>query len=420
MSNFAIRIEKLGKRYIIGGPKERYGTLRDTINDTIKGTFRRIRQPYAGNRPNQFWALRNISFDVKKGEIVGLIGNNGAGKSTLLRVLSRITPPTEGRAVVNGRISSLLEVGTGFHPELTGRENIYLNGAILGMKRVEITQRFDEIVDFAGVERFLDTPIKRYSSGMFVRLAFSVAAHLEPDILLIDEVLAVGDIAFQKKCLGRIDKAATEGRTVLFVSHNMASIRSLCQRAILLSEGLVKIDGDVNEVVDVYANHDGSNSGSRIWKENNKPGNGEFQISAVRLKNPSGSEVSSINISEDTVVEIEHEVLKNGTHVGFSLVMFDSQGECLFGSLNNKETAFYGKPLSAGNYLSSCHLYGNLLNSGRFSISIIGFSANWSDGFRVDNVLPFEAIDDGSLRGDYFQGYGGPFRPKFEWETVSN
>ena len=419
MSDLAIRLHGLGKRYAIGGPKERHSTLRDTVAEAVKSTLRHIRQPYVGAHPNQYWALRDVSFDVTQGEIVGIIGRNGAGKSTLLRLLSRITVPTEGRAEVSGRVGSLLEVGTGFHPELTGRENIYLNGAILGMKKAEINLRFDEIVDFAGVNRFLDTPVKRYSSGMYVRLAFAVAAHLDPDILIVDEVLAVGDAAFQKKCLGRMGEAAKEGRTVLFVSHNMTSIRSLCERAILLDEGRVKTDGEAAQVVQTYLTTGDSTAIRKTFPRHLLPGNGSFEIVSVALKDSSGSDVSAINISEDAIVEIEHEVSQDGARVGFSLVLFDSEGNCIFGSLSNKEAQYYGKPLKRGTYVSRCRLYGNLLNSGRFSVSIIGFSANWSDGFRADNVVSFEAIDDGVLRGDYFQSYGGALRPRLQWETVA-
>ena len=243
MTDFAIRVQGLGKRYRIG-ERERYRALRDTLSDAVTAPLRRLRSQPTKLVDNTIWALRDVSVEVAPGEVLGVIGHNGAGKSTLLKILSRITEPTEGRAEVRGRVGSLLEVGTGFHPELTGRENIYLNGAILGMKRAEISRRFDEMVAFAGVERFIDTPVKRYSSGMYLRLAFAVAAHLEPEILLVDEVLAVGDAAFQKKCLGRMSEVAHEGRTVLFVSHNLPSIEKLCQRVIVVDGGRVVAQGD--------------------------------------------------------------------------------------------------------------------------------------------------------------------------------
>jgi homopolymeric O-antigen transport system ATP-binding protein len=257
MSNIAIRCEGLGKQYRIG-ERERYRALRDTITDTVKAPFRRLRSTLGGAARAQekgsqtFWALKDLSFEVKRGEVVGVIGRNGAGKSTLLKILSRITSPTAGEVAIRGRVGSLLEVGTGFHPELTGRENIYLNGAILGMKRAEITRKFDEIVAFAGIEKFIDTPVKRYSSGMYVRLAFGVAVHLEPDILVIDEVLAVGDAEFQRKCLYKMQEIGKTGRTIILVSHNMSAVRSICDTAFVLDKGKIISHGEINRVVDSY------------------------------------------------------------------------------------------------------------------------------------------------------------------------
>jgi lipopolysaccharide transport system ATP-binding protein len=251
MTDVAIQVEGLGKRYRIGRPRQN-NTLRDAFSDAIRAPFRWMRNHSTPGSDDTFWALRDVSFEVKRGEIVGVIGRNGAGKSTLLKILSRITEPTTGEARIYGRVGSLLEVGTGFHPELTGRENVYLNGAILGMKRREIARKFDEIVAFSEVEKFIDTPVKHYSSGMYVRLAFAVAAHLEPDILIVDEVLAVGDFAFQQKCLGRMGAVASGGHTVLFVSHNMAAIESLCDRGIVLEEGSVTFSGGQREAVARY------------------------------------------------------------------------------------------------------------------------------------------------------------------------
>lgn len=260
---FAIKVENLSKSYLVGHnavKRERYTALRDVIARNVKGLARKThdmftgRQIVQGDEVEEFWALKDINFEVHQGDRIGIIGRNGAGKSTLLKVLSRITEPTRGRVTLNGRVASLLEVGTGFHPELSGRENIYLNGAILGMTRMEIQQKFDEIVDFAEVEKFLDTPVKRYSSGMYVRLAFAVAAHLEPEILLVDEVLAVGDVAFQKKCLGKMEDIASQGRTVLFVSHNLGSIRSLCDAGILLVDGTSTFYSNINNCIEEYSN----------------------------------------------------------------------------------------------------------------------------------------------------------------------
>lgn len=253
MTELSIKVEGLSKEYIVGGAEQQYDSFRDMLTNAIHSPFRKY-QKLSGsdNNDDRFWALNDINFEINQGDVVGVIGHNGAGKSTLLKILSRITTPTEGRIQVHGRVASLLEVGTGFHPELTGRENIYLNGSILGMKRAEISKKFDEIVDFAGITKFLDTPVKRYSSGMYVRLAFSVAANLETDILLVDEVLAVGDQNFQKKCLGKLDDVSSQGRTVLFVSHNLSAVSSLCRNGIVLDQGKLIVQGEVNHVLSTY------------------------------------------------------------------------------------------------------------------------------------------------------------------------
>jgi len=272
----AIRCQGLSKQYRIG-EQERYRALRDVIADAASAPFRRLRANFSANgngssnsnrqseNENHIWALKDVSFDIRAGEVVGIIGRNGAGKSTLLKILSRITKPTQGFAEINGRVGSLLEVGTGFHPELTGRENIYLNGAILGMRKAEIERKFDEIVSFAEVEKFVDTPVKRYSSGMYVRLAFAVAAHMETEVLIVDEVLAVGDAAFQKKCLGKMGDVAKDGRTVLFVSHNMSAIGTLCQRALLLDQGKLILSGTTSETITLYRSESSPEKGE-IWK----------------------------------------------------------------------------------------------------------------------------------------------------------
>jgi len=413
MNEVAISVRNLGKQYRIGGRQQRS----ERLTEALAAPFRRLRRfGQAVPAEEIFWALRNVSFDLNRGEVLGIIGRNGAGKSTLLKLLSRITVPTEGRMEIHGRMGALLEVGTGFHPELTGRENIYLNGTILGMKRVEISRKFDEIVAFSGIETFLDTPVKRYSSGMYVRLAFAVAAHLEPEILLIDEVLAVGDAAFQKKCLGKISTIAGEGRTVLFVSHNMPAVKSLCTRAILVDHGQIEREGDTAAVVQHYLSR-GADVGGKVWTESERPGNHSFKLDSLRLLNVSGEEVSSINISEDLLIEMTYEVIEDGAYAGFSLILLDSEGQALFGSLSNLEERFYGRPLAPGRYRSVCRLNGNFLNAGKFSFKLVGFSAHWTDPFTVEQVVSFEGIDDGILRGDYYGGYGGPLRPKLKWET---
>ncbi len=287
MSNFAIEAEDLGKQYYIGRQKLPYRTFRESFAQAVISPFRKLKKVFAGdphaaaNLEEGLWALRHVSFQVRHGEVIGIIGHNGAGKSTLLKVLSRITKPTEGRVRIRGRVGSLLEVGTGFHPELTGRENIYLNGAILGMKRAEIDRKFDEIVTFAETERFLETPVKHYSSGMRVRLAFAVAAHLQPEILLVDEVLAVGDAAFQKKCLGKMGDVASTGRTVLFVSHNMAAITALCSTGLLLSNGRVVSTGPVSEVVKKYLEGMNELCSTDLQDRTDRQGNGRIRFTDV-------------------------------------------------------------------------------------------------------------------------------------------
>ncbi|MBD2230078.1 ABC transporter ATP-binding protein [Phormidium tenue] len=291
MSDTVIRVENLGKKYIIGHQQqERYTALRDVLVNRAKDITQIFNPKAKRQKPNseEFWALKDVSFEVKRGDRIGIIGRNGAGKSTLLKVLSRITEPTEGRISIKGRVASLLEVGTGFHPELTGRENIYLNGAILGMSKVDIRRQFDEIVAFAEVEKFLDTPVKRYSSGMYVRLAFAVAAHLEPEILVVDEVLAVGDAAFQKKCLGKMeDVAENEGRTVLFVSHNMAAVEKLCRKGFFLRQGQVMFSGKQSETITQYLTSSVSESGS-LKDRRDRKGSGEAKIVNIEIKNTEG------------------------------------------------------------------------------------------------------------------------------------
>lgn len=420
MSNIAISVEKLGKRYRIGGPRVRYRTLRESIMGSMTSWITHLREPKSKIKKQEtIWALKNISLEMKRGEVLGIIGRNGAGKSTFLKILSHITEPTEGRAIIHGRVGSLLEIGTGFHPELTGRENIYLNGAILGMKKNEIDGKFDAIVEFAEIEKFLNTPVKHYSSGMFVRLAFAVAAHLDLEILLVDEVLAVGDGPFQKKCLNKIQDVGREGRTVLFVSHNMPAIRTLCTRAILIDRGILQYEGEPAQVVQHYLRGDEYLTSQKVWRENERPGNQTFRLNSVKLKNTSGEEVSAINISEEAQIEIEYELVRGGGRAQFSLVLFDADGYCVFGSLSNTEPNFYGKPMPEGNYCSLCRIYGHLLNSGRYHVSITGGSAHWGDSFTADHVISFDAVDDGVLKGDYFGGYGGVIRPKLQWTTIS-
>ncbi len=298
MDTAAIRVENLGKRYRIGGRTSGYSTIRDTLTDAFLAPFRRVKalvQGYgASDAAETFWALKDVSFEVQPGEVVGIIGRNGAGKTTLLKILSRVTSPTEGRAQLFGRVGSLLEVGVGFHQELTGRENVFLSGAIMGMHKQEIDRKFDEIVAFSGVEDFIDTPVKRYSSGMYTRLAFAVAAHMEPEILIVDEVLAVGDMAFQEKCLGKMSDVARSGRTVLFVSHNMSAISILCPTAILLEEGRIKFQGQSSETISRYVDLMRSTVVSQFDRRQDRRGNGVLRINRLYLENGEGQVVDVI------------------------------------------------------------------------------------------------------------------------------
>ncbi len=322
--DLAIQVKDVSKQFYVGALQQTaaYRTLRDTIGDIALAPFRRVRNVLTGkaqsaaNLTETMWALQDINFNVKRGEVVGIIGHNGAGKSTLLKVLSRVTEPTTGEIRFRGRLGSLLEVGTGFHPELSGRENIYLNGAILGMTRHEITSKFDEIVEFAGVERFIDTPVKHYSSGMYVRLAFAVAAHLEPEILVIDEVLSVGDAAFQRKSLGKMQDVADSGRTVLFVSHNMAAVQQLCSRSIVLSEGRIAYDGETDKAVDWYLSHIDNISSTLLSERTDRAGSGILRFTNVEYLNTDGNIMNSLQSGQTFDIRLyyqssNNEILKN-------------------------------------------------------------------------------------------------------------
>ncbi len=329
MNDTAIRVHNLGKQYQIGGPQERYKTLRDTLTDLATSPWRRLRSAWRGERSKSerhaIWALKDISFEIPRGEAVGIIGRNGAGKSTLLKVLSRITEPTEGRAELHGRVGTLLEVGTGFHPELTGRENIYFNGAILGMRRAEIDRKFDEIVAFAEVERFIDTPVKHYSSGMYMRLAFAVAAHLDPEILIVDEVLAVGDAQFQKKCLGKMEDVAKQGRTVLFVSHNMAAVRTLCPEAILLNSGRIEISGPSDQVIAQYLASSAEDLSTSVALPRSGP-EVPGEATCLRFHTTSGQPQAEFRLGEPWRIGLEFELRKPLDQViaGVGLMTIDS------------------------------------------------------------------------------------------------
>ncbi len=312
-----IQVEGLSKRYEVQSLTEKHKTLRDAINARVEGWRNGRRQ----EKTTPFWALRNVSFEIEKGEVVGVIGRNGAGKSTLLKVISRITKPSEGRALIRGRVGALLEVGTGFHPELTGRENVYLNGSVLGMRKQEIDRRFDEIVDFAGVERFLDTPVKRYSSGMYLRLAFSVAAHLEPEVLIIDEVLAVGDAAFQRKCLGKIKAVTSSGRTVLFVSHNMPAVMNMCTRTIVLADGQVVQNGPVGDGVESYLRQLAAATAMPLGDRTDRRGSGKARITGFELRSQSGDTLAHAVAGQPVTLVFHYESKEPGPLADLNIML---------------------------------------------------------------------------------------------------
>lgn len=414
--NPAISIANLGKLYRLGGAAK-HDTLRDKLAEGMRSLMRR--GSAAGRPENEFWALRNVGFDVAEGEAVALIGRNGAGKSTLLKLLSQITEPTEGEIRLHGRVASLLEVGTGFHPELTGRENISLNGAILGMSRREIKAKFDEIVAFAEVERFLDTPVKRYSSGMYVRLAFAVAAHLEPEILLVDEVLAVGDAAFQKKCLGKMGSVAREGRTVIFVSHNMVAVRNLCKRAVMLEAGHVAADGDVNGVVAKYLGGDAhENLPERVWvTPAAAPGCRSMRLHRVAVHDKTGAVNADIGIEDPFTVAVEYWVTRPWIRCGATVMVWTDDGQLVFMSFSNTDAEWHTKMRPEGLYRSVCHIPANFLNSGRHGISVQLWKENYDPSTREDEVVHFHVNDTGGVRGDFMGKFLGAVRPDLKWET---
>jgi lipopolysaccharide transport system ATP-binding protein len=375
----AIIVENVSKRYLIGhqsGQHEQYPTLRDVIARETRNFGRKAadlvrgRQIIQGDEIEEFWALKDVSFEVNRGEVVGIVGRNGAGKSTLLKILSGITEPTTGRVRIRGRIASLLDVGTGFHPELTGRENIYLNGAILGMTKAEVNRKFDEIVAFASVDKFLDTPVKRFSSGMAVRLGFAVAAHLEPEILVVDEVLAVGDAEFQSKCLGKMHAVATkENRTVLFVSHNLQAVQSLCDRAILLDTGRIVMQGAAQTIVAKYLAHNQPSNGRKVWSPEAAPGNAELKLTAVSVLSPNGEPSGTLASDRDVCVEFDFVVRETNASlcVGFDLV--NAEGITLFRTYQTDLPPECWPPLKIGHNRWRCTIPRGLLNGGEFVVS---------------------------------------------------
>jgi lipopolysaccharide transport system ATP-binding protein len=423
-SHSAIAVEDLGKCYIIGHQSSKDDGLRHVVEEAVRAPLRFLKMARQRKRETleEFWALRDINLEIKQGEVVGIIGRNGAGKSTLLKILSRITDPTKGRVRMRGRVSSLLEVGTGFHAELTGRENIFLNGAILGMTRAEIIRKFDEIVAFSGVEKFLDTPVKRYSSGMYVRLAFAVAAHLEPEILIVDEVLAVGDAEFQKKCLDKMDAVGHAGRTVLFVSHNMQAITRLCSRCVLLNEGRIKLDGPSTEVANAYMRAGITTTAAREWPDTAAaPGDQVVRFCAVRVRSERGEVVETIDIREPVGIELEYEVLLPDHVFLPHFSVRNQEGAHLFVGVDVDPTwRERGRP--PGRYVSTGWIPGNLLAEGLMSVQAVLMSLNPPVGHAiVDDAVGFRVLDDltarDTARGDYLYAMPGLMRPMLRWTT---
>jgi lipopolysaccharide transport system ATP-binding protein len=424
MSSIVIKVEGLSKQYRLGEVST--GSIAHDVN-RFWYRIRGKEDPYlkvgednertSKGNSEYVWALRNINFEVIQGEILGIIGRNGAGKSTLLKILSRTTTPTTGSVKIKGRVASLLEVGTGFHPELSGRDNIFLNGAILGMTKKEITRKFDEIVDFAGVERYIDTPVKRYSSGMYVRLAFGVAAHLEPEILIVDEVLAVGDAEFQKKCLGKMkDVSDKDGRTVLFVSHNMTAMNSLCNSAIYMRNGKIQKIGEVGEVISTYLSSGTEITTWRKWDNLESPGDGIARLIEARLSDSEGNHIDAIDFYKGGNLEFTYEVLKEGYCPTPNLHLYNQKGDLVLVSAQPSDSKIGDK----GIYQASMQIPPHLLNDGRF-IAGIATSTFIPEKihFYEREALVFDVIEDMKLRATEYRGVlPGIVRPKLEWTTI--
>jgi len=415
-----IKVQNLGKHYRLGTRRARYGSLRDTVADMAMAPLRILKRTGRASQPT-VWAVKDVSFVVRPGEVIGIIGRNGAGKSTLLKMLSRITQPTTGRIEVYGRIASLLEVGTGFHPELTGRENIYLNGAILGMARAEIERNFDEIVAFSEVEEFIDTPVKHFSSGMYLRLAFAVAAHLEPEILIIDEVLAVGDVRFQRKCLDKMHDVGKQGRTVLFVSHNMPAITRLCPRTILLDRGAILRDGPSAEVVSAYLGSGLGTTAAREWTDlGAAPGDEIVRLCAVRACTEQGNVSQTMDIRRPVAIEMEYEVLTAGHTLTPHLHFYNEEGVYVFAA-GDLDPEWRGRPRPVGRYVSTAWIPGNLLSEGTLFVgAAISTMSSLVAHFYEREAVAFQVVDslDGdSARGDYAGPLPGVVRPMLEWTT---
>ena len=435
--DIAIKAERLSKLYRLGVKDEANDSLASAMMGFLKSpiaNYRKYRSLYDfrdfdASDPNALekmpenllWAVRDVSFEIGRGEVVGIIGQNGAGKSTLLKILSRITSPTIGHAEIRGRVSSLLEVGTGFHQELTGRENVYLNGTILGMRKAEVDHVFDDIVEFSGVERFLDTPVKRYSSGMKVRLAFAVAAHLQPEILIVDEVLSVGDAEFQRKCIGKMESIGEQGRTILFVSHNMSAVTRMCNRVLLLQNGQITMDGTAQEVVNAYLKGDKGRSSTRQWSPQEAPGGEIARLREVSIREPGGKETDTIDIRRPFHVQISFDVQRPGHVLLPAFSLWNEEGLLLFSSMDLEER-WRGVERAPGRYVCKAEIPGNLLSEGTMLVNTALWE--WEPRRRIEyhekEVVAMQVIDSlegDSARGDFVGELGGAVRPKLEWRT---
>ncbi|MBI4317867.1 MAG: ABC transporter ATP-binding protein [Chloroflexi bacterium] len=420
MSEVAIRVQGLGKKYRIGSPQARYDNLQDALKHALASPFRRAKRLLGGRGDGAadsnriIWALKDVGFEVRRGEVVGIIGSNGAGKSTLLKILSRITEPTEGLAEIHGHVGSLLEVGTGFHPELTGRDNIYLNGAILGLRRAEIDRKFDEIVAFSEIEKFIDTPVKHYSSGMYVRLAFAVAAHMDPEILLVDEVLAVGDYRFQDKCLGKMQEATGQGRTILFVSHNMKAISQICDRAILLADGRVEIDDTTSDVIRRYTGVERQDNADIRWSLDDAPGNHSVRLLRVHVCDDQGQVKSSFAYREAISICVTYEVLDDTVNLYLRTYLDNEAGVDILVTTELDNSRF-SKGVHQGKYTIPPHF----LNEGRYVVQQVLFKegsvTSPEDVARVDYPVNFSIDYSGMFNGGVMAKPVGVIRPDWGW-----
>lgn len=419
-----IKAEHLSKQYKIGTRDAAYATVREALAKAARAPFKMFR-PGGSQEKQTIWALRDVNFEITPGEVVGIIGRNGAGKSTLLKILSRITEPTTGKVELYGRVGSLLEVGTGFHAELTGRENIFLNGSILGMSRSEISARFDEIVAFAEIEKFIDTPVKRYSSGMYLRLAFAVAAYLEPEILVIDEVLAVGDASFQKKCLGKMGEVARDGRTVLFVSHNMGAIQRLCTRVLLIDQGRVVKDSPVSEAISFYLRSGLDQRGRRVWgKDEPRPrfNDGTVQLESIHVRDPLGNMRTEFDVKEPVIVEVEYRVLRSQHVLNVHLYFRDEAGEAIFVSMDNLDSPWHESPPPEGLYRARCELPANLLNEGLIRVEYLICTRPTTPTYvTYPDAISFKMTDDmkpEGARGNWVREWPMSIvRPRLHWSV---